>query len=388
MMVHPNHMMMHPYMMEPRGPLEQKTGLLFGFLRSKGFRFLMIAVGIFIVYMLVCALVTREGEWYLCKPYESIIKYIWPEWEQKVDKKQAVDIIIKRLSDDTHINGLKKEDKASLLGLIKDKLLASTSDPLPFTEDLSKLKKEAADNIKSAAENYYHAAIGGDSDLMTKISELSGLQSTDIEPRVVSSLSALKRADAYLAEKISSDAILRVFPLFSGINETTKLWMEGTFLSVVASAFFWLYGSPKRFYLTPLLTIASAYLMSSEIEIKNSENLNSIGKFAKENPSVTLAMVMAICTMITNVAGGSDVKGAFKDAMGTMATSLNDEVDWRRKEQRYRQMQKAQIETSAPFVALDYMSNTVAPVAVDYFTGLGGYAASAAMNGAKKFIGL
>jgi hypothetical protein len=123
------------------------------------------------------------------------------------------------------------------------------------------------------------------------------------------------------------------------------------------------------------------------IEIKDSGNLKAIGTFASANPSATLIIVMTICTLITNVAGGSDVKGAFKDAMGTMAVSLNDEVDWRRKEQRYRQMQKAQIEASAPFVALDYMGNTVAPLAMDYFTGLSGYAGSAAINAVKKIGG-
>jgi hypothetical protein len=198
----------------------------------------------------------------------------------------------------------------------------------------------------------------------------------------------LTSGDQYVSEKIASDAMLRVIPSLFKINETTREWMTGTFISVVASVFFWLYGARKRFYLTPLLTIASAYVMSNPVvEIKNSDNLKSIGTFASSNPSATLMIVMTICTMITNVAGGSDVKGAFKDAMGTMAVSLNDEVDWRRKEQRYRQMQKAQIEASAPFVALDYIGNTVTPLAVDYFTGLGGYAGSAAINGAKKFIG-
>ena len=113
------------------------------------------------------------------------------------------------------------------------------------------------------------------------------------------------------------------------------------------------------------------------------EGFKTLSDFASANTSITLIIVTTICTLLTKLSVGSTTSDSISEAMGTMATSLNDEVEWRRNAQRYRQMQKAQIETSAPLVAIDYLNDTILPMAQTSLLGFAG----AATGAAKHLVG-
>ena len=365
MMTHQDPRMM---MMMPTGPLAQKTGLLFGFLDTQNsvVKFMLVSVGIFVGYMLVCTFLTHvvEGTWYLCGFYERFMQFFFPgaenvkRWAPQVNSNQAARIIANRVvAKATGITNAVK--RASLKSSIEEAL--RNQDGL-------------IDVLKQVRTLDGFADLAFPTSVLSAIASSSGLVGDDTLKYVKD---AFKET---LAPKdlIENDAMIMLLPSFLGVEKTSAASMTALFVAVVASTFFMFFGARKRFYLTPLVTFAAGYAISLSTT-STSDNIKRFGDLAAQNATITLTVVGAILTFVTKMSSGSGTSDAMSVAMGTMAMSLNDEVERRRNEQYYRQMQIANLEATGPFLAARYLKDSVAPFAPPYLLGLA--------EAAKSFVG-
>jgi hypothetical protein len=169
----------------------------------------------------------------------------------------------------------------------------------------------------------------------------------------------LKKAIKIEAEDtLASDSMLMFFPSITGINKTTKESMIAFFVAIVWSMLVWFFGARKRFYLAPVLTLALGYTMTGDPYGEKSE-FEDIRKLASDHAVITLSVVTAILTAITNYTSGASASDAVSGALGTMSVSLRDEADRRMKLHQINQMQIAQVESSVPFLAARYVGNYV-----------------------------
>ena len=358
MMMHPPHpMMMHPHQ-QMMGPLEQKTGLLFGFFDKQGpvvkvGKVLLFAAGIFVVYMILCAFFTHvvEGTWYLCGAYEQIMTYFFAnadkqdKWKSKLSQLQAIRIASKKLDETISIN-----DKTEKQNLIRElvKAMKGQVDKTGDNESHSILTAAlAADKAPKELFATRVLEVKGVSDAMKKLN----IDLKHVRPQIQA---AVQITDA---DTLASDSMLMMLS-WAGIHETTQESMIAFFVAVVSTMLFWFFGARKRFYLAPVLTLALGYTMTSDPTDEKSD-FENIRKFASEHAVITLTLVTAILTAITNYTSGASATDAVSGALGTMSVSLRDEADRRMKLHQINQMQIAQVESSVPFLAARYVGNYV-----------------------------
>ena len=408
MMVHPHHpMMMHPHQ-QIMGPLEQKTGLLFGFLDTQGpvFRFLKVAVVIFIGYMLVCAFLTYVlGDvWYLCNVYETVMQILWPytnnplSWKSKAGKKQAADIIYSSIKDQ----------------LIQDqkKLNRPTAKEQP-TERLSELEMERAlditkhaiqsvsseIDIEAAINKGLNRAAAAAQEDAQKLTEIIGRiqtkmkidraesatntatdtsKATQDRDSVVTKVlqeaaSAALESDEALTQRlgralVKNDAIVGLFPM---IGEASKEAMSVFFATVVSSIFFWFFGS-ETFWLVPVLTAAGGYVLFTKsvqesITKSSSDLLATLSLEKSDHLNLVLLALSSVIGAVVHLSSGASPKQAMTGAMGSFASSINDEVNRKLEFNRYIQGQLATVKAAPGFVLGNYALEKLAGAAGRYF---------------------
>jgi hypothetical protein len=303
--------------------------------------------------MLLCAFFTHvvEGTWYLCGAYEQIMTFFFadatkPEkWKSKLSQLQAIRIASKKLDETIIIN-----DKTAKQDLIRELVKAMKGQVDKTGDDVShSILTAALTNDKATKELFVSRVSGVES--VSRAMEKANIELKNVKSQIQA---AVQITDA---DKLASDSMLMMLS-WAGINSTTPESMIAFFVAVVWTMIFWFFGARKRFYLAPVLTLALGYTMTSDPTDEKSD-FENIRKFASEHAVITLSLVTAILTAITNYTSGASASDAVSGALGTMSVSLRDEADRRMKLHQINQMQIAQVESSVPFLAARYVGNYV-----------------------------
>ena len=148
-----------------------------------------------------------------------------------------------------------------------------------------------------------------------------------------------------------NDAMLRFIPESLHIKSTQRYAMVGMFMIVIAYVFFWFFGARKRFFGIPLLVVFSGFILSNpritEGTAAAAQNAAS-SIFSQNSMALLTAPIIGLLTAIMQFASGASPRDAIANATGTMAMSLQDEVERRRKLMEYERTMEIQMKMSDP----------------------------------------
>jgi hypothetical protein len=338
----PHPMMMHPSHMTMTGPLAaQKTKLVFGFLEAQDLnKIILISIGIVVVYLLVCAFLSTvvKGKWFLCWAYDKLIEIIFndpstrSQWQGGVDATQAADMVTSKLKEDQ--NFMKIDDVESILADIRHAIQKQDRNDEFFT----KFRKGGGFD---------------DGSLQLIIGKLKTENKSDaITEALKGSINGVVNNDNNWDHSVEiNDAMLRFIPGFLHIESTRRYAMVGMFMIVVAYVFFWFFGARKRFFGIPLLVVFSGFILSNpRITDGTAEAAQKAASsiFSQNSMALLTAPIIGLLTAIVQFASGASTGDAIATATGTMAMSLQDEVERRRKLMEYERTMEIQMKMSDP----------------------------------------
>jgi hypothetical protein len=167
---------------------------------------------------------------------------------------------------------------------------------------------------------------------------------------------------------VKNDAIVGLFPM---IGEASKEAMSVFFATVVSSIFFWFFGSEK-FWLVPVLTAAGGYVLFNKsvqesITKSSSDLLGTLSLEKSDHLNLVLVALSSVIGAVVHLSSGASPKHALTGAMGTFATSINDEVNRKLEFNRYIQGQLATVKSAPGFVLGNYALEKLAGATGRYF---------------------
>ena len=312
------------------GPLGQRTGFLFDFLTARNLiKFTCVTLLIFVCYLVVCAFVTRfiGGTWFLCGFYEYILKNLWPgdpntNWLGRVDRSQVAGMIISGLRDQSDIDFAK----------IRESVLEMND------TDFNKFQKGMDATAIASFKSLVNLGVKDTTNLQNAQNALDAV------------IKLKTSADIWENELVRHDALVGYIPTWLHIEESSRSGMTIMFSVIVGFVFFAFFGARTRYYMVPTLTLLGGYALHRYNTDAAVSQATKTALSDSDNFVILTSFIGALLTAATGMLSGANARSAIADAAGAMTTSLQDEVQRRKRMLENERTLQMQMKTSEPFL--------------------------------------